>query len=82
MPLDPTAPLEMRLCQHCKKNRASGVFAVAVMVFRSVKTKEMYLCAACGFSKVVNRIRVFFPKDSATPVCYRDVVSVNLIRSC
>lgn len=81
MPLDPRAPLEMKRCQHCKANRASGVFAVVTKFFSGTKTQEMYLCAQCGFTKVVNRVRVFTPKDAQTPVCYKDVVSVNLLRS-
>ena len=78
------APLEMRRCQGVQKNgctnRASGIYAVTTKFFAGTRTKEMYLCAACGFG-IHQRRRIFVPKDSTTPVCYRDVVSVSLQRS-
>lgn len=73
--------LEMTPCQHCKNARACGEYEVTAKFFAGFKVTKMKLCAACGLSVVARRVRVFFPKDGTHPVCYRDVLRVNLLRS-
>lgn len=81
MSLAPTAPLSMKPCELCKDNRASGIFAVVTKCFGRLVSKEMRLCGGCGLYKIAKRIRVFYPKDSAHPVAYHDVVSVSLVQT-
>lgn len=57
--------------------RASGVFEIETT---KGTTFFMLLCADCGFTKMVNTVRMFTPEDGE-PVFYKPFVAIRLMKS-
>jgi hypothetical protein len=78
----PCTPLIIKMCQHCKTQRARGIYDVTSRGgWGKEVVKRLYLCAACGLSGIGNRVKAFYSK-SEDKLCFtKDVKRVSLVQS-